>query len=139
MYCIHLAPSSVVSQTPSSTHSDPPVPSVVLSNIPDDGTLGESVDQNVFEFSIFCITVDIRSHLAVLLVVLRSTVCQWFELGLQLGLDYFKLKEIEKNNSEVQECLREMLAVWLKGQGGECTKHTLRTALLNIGCNIIGD
>ena len=31
-----------VSQTPPSTHSDPPVPSVDLSNIPDDGTLGES-------------------------------------------------------------------------------------------------
>ena len=34
---------SVVSQTPPSTHSDPPVPSVDLSNIPDDGTLGESL------------------------------------------------------------------------------------------------
>ena len=33
---------SVVSQTPPSTHSDPSVPSVNLSNIPDDGTLGES-------------------------------------------------------------------------------------------------
>ena len=31
-----------VSQTPPTTHSDPPVPSVDLSNIPDDGTLGES-------------------------------------------------------------------------------------------------
>ena len=29
-----------VSQTPP-THSDPPVPTVDLSNIPDDGTLGE--------------------------------------------------------------------------------------------------
>ena len=66
-------------------------------------------------------------------------MCQWFELGLQLGLDYFKLKEIKKNNSEVQECMIEMLAEWLKGQGGECTKHNLRTALLNIGCNIIRD
>ena len=34
--------SGSVSQTPP-THSDPPVPSVDLSNIPDDGTLGESV------------------------------------------------------------------------------------------------
>ena len=37
-------------------------------------------------------------------------MCQWFELGLQLGLDYFKLKEVKKNNSEVQEFLTEMLA-----------------------------
>ena len=34
--------SGSVSQTPP-THSDPPVPSVDLSNIPDDATLGESV------------------------------------------------------------------------------------------------
>ena len=64
-------------------------------------------------------------------------MCQWFELGLQLGLDYFELKEIKKNNSEVQECMQEMLASWLKGQGGECTKHTLRTALLKINCKIV--
>ena len=37
-----VSSNSVVSQTPPSTHSDPPVPSVDLSNIPDDGTLGES-------------------------------------------------------------------------------------------------
>ena len=41
LFCIHFAPNSVVSQTPPSTQSDPPVPSVDLSNIPDDGTLGE--------------------------------------------------------------------------------------------------
>ena len=43
LFIVHLAPNSVVSQTPPSTHSDPPVPSVDLSNIPDDGTLGESL------------------------------------------------------------------------------------------------
>ena len=42
---------SVVSLTPPSTYSDPPVPSVDLSNIPDDGTLGES-RSNLFDFSI---------------------------------------------------------------------------------------
>ena len=39
--------SGSVSQTPPSTHSGPPVPSVDLSNIPDDGTLGESVDHTI--------------------------------------------------------------------------------------------
>ena len=39
--------SGSVSQTPPSTHSDLPVPSVDLSNIPDDGTLGESVDHTI--------------------------------------------------------------------------------------------
>ena len=47
LLCVHFAPNSVVSQTPPSTHSDPPVPSVDLSNIPDDGTLGESVDHTI--------------------------------------------------------------------------------------------
>ena len=63
-------------------------------------------------------------------------MCQWFELGLQLGLDYFRLKEIEKDRRESIECMREMLASWLNGQGGECTKHTLRTALSKINCKI---
>ena len=39
---IFIVCSGSVSQTPPSTHSDPPVPSVDLSDIPDDGTLGES-------------------------------------------------------------------------------------------------
>ena len=37
-----VSSNSVVCQTPPSTHSDPPVPIVDLSNIPGDGTLGES-------------------------------------------------------------------------------------------------
>ena len=48
-----VSSNSVVSQTPPSTHSDPPVPSVDMSNIPDDGTLGESRSKCInFEFSI---------------------------------------------------------------------------------------
>ena len=125
--------SGSVSQTPPSTHSDPPVPSVDLSNIPDDGTLGESVNDGI-PFS--SISADINTHLAVLMSVLKDTVCQWCELGIQLRLSYFTLREIEKDRREAKECMIEMLAVWLKGQGGECTKHTLRTALLNIDCRI---
>ena len=73
------------------------------------------------------------------MVTLKYTNCQWRELGLLLGLNYFKLKEIKKNNSEVQDCMIEMLAAWLNGQGGECTKHTLRTALSEIDCEILTD
>ena len=40
--------SGSVSQLTPPTHSDPPVPTVDLSDIPDDGTLGESVI-NTFE------------------------------------------------------------------------------------------
>ena len=82
------------------------------------------------------ITADINTHLAVLMADLKDLVCQWRELGLQLGLNYFKLREIEKNRREAKECMMDMLAAWLSGQGGECTKHTLRTALLNVDCRI---
>ena len=44
-------------------------------------------------------------------------MCQWFELGLQLGLDYFTLSVIEKDRRESKECMREMLAVMAEGSG----------------------
>ena len=46
------------------------------------------------------------------------------------------MEKIEKNRREAKECMMDMLAAWLSGQGGECTKHTLRTALLNVDCRI---
>ena len=63
-------------------------------------------------------------------------VHEWFDLGLHLRVKYGALKAIEADYRKVKQCMREMLAAWLKGQGGECTKHTLRTALLNIDCKI---
>ena len=51
-------------------------------------------------------------------------------LGVHLELDYFVLKIIKKNQpQDVEECMMEMLAAWLKGQGGECNRDTLKTAL----------
>ena len=81
-------------------------------------------------------TVDVDTHLAVLMTALKYTVCQWRELGVQLGVSYFKLEEIYKNRKEVKEYMMDMLVAWLTGQGGECTKRTLKTALLNIDCSI---
>ena len=46
-FTVAISSISVVSQTPPNTYSDLPVPSVVLSNIPDDGTLGESVNDGI--------------------------------------------------------------------------------------------
>ena len=71
------------------------------------------------------------------MVVLNDTACQWYNLGLQLGISCFTLDAIETDQRGVQICLIEMLKAWLKGQGGECTKHTLRTALSNINCRIV--
>ena len=68
---------------------------------------------------------------------LNYITSEWFDLGLHLRVNYGTLKEIDADNKRVKQCMREMLAAWLNGQGGECTKHTLRTALLNIDCKII--
>ena len=71
------------------------------------------------------------------MIALNCTTSEWFDLGLHLRMNYGALKAIEADYRKVKQCMREMLAAWLNGQGGECTKHTLRTALLNIDCKII--
>ena len=79
---------------------------------------------------------DIDSHLPLLMVALADIAYQWEHLGTQLGLKYGKLKEIERNRRGIQiDCMREMLAEWLQGSGGECSKQTLKTALQKIGCS----
>ena len=80
-----------------------------------------------------CITAADISHLPDLMIALNYITSEWFDLGLHLRVKYSTLKAIEADYRKVKQCMREMLAVWLKGQGGECTKHTLRTAMLNIG------
>ena len=69
------------------------------------------------------------------MVALTDIVYQWEHLGTQLGLKYGKLKEIKKTQiGEQKDCMREMLVEWLQGQGGECSKQALKTALQTIGC-----
>ena len=89
-------------------------------------------------FSIFCIIVDVHPHLLLLLKVLRSTIqsSQWFNLGINLGLDYYSLMVIEKDYKEVEECMREMLALWLRGPEEGCTKQALLKAMSKI--NFVG-
>ena len=69
------------------------------------------------------------SHLANLLTVLICKSSEWFNLGLYLGLGHGALKAIEANYRMVDHCMREMLAAWLNGQGGERTKQAIETAL----------
>ena len=70
------------------------------------------------------------------MVALTDIAYQWEHLGTQLGLKYGKLKEIKKTEIGIQmDCMREMLAAWLQGQGGVCSKQALKTALQKIGCS----
>ena len=87
------------------------------------------------KYCIYLTTTDINTHLADLMVALKDVVCLWELLGTQLGLTYFKLKEIEKDKRGIQnECMREMLAAWLQGSGEECSKQALKIALRKIDC-----
>ena len=78
---------------------------------------------------IYYITAAGISHLADLILALNCIRSDWFDLGLHLRVDYGTLKAIEADNKKVKQCMREMLAAWLNGQGGECTKQALKTAL----------
>ena len=45
------------------------------------------------------------------LVLIKVT--EWYELGLQLGVDDAELEEIEKNNrGDLRSCRRKMFRVW---------------------------
>ena len=68
------------------------------------------------------------------MVALTDIAYQWEHLGTQLGLKYGKLQVINKTVFGIQmDCMREMLAEWLQGSGGECSKQALKTALQKIG------
>ena len=85
----------------------------------------------------FLLFSDIQTHLSVLLTTLKNVVCQWMTLGVHLGVDYFALKVIKKNQpQDVEECMMEMLATWLKSEEGECNRDTLKTALQKINYRI---
>ena len=89
------------------------------------------------QWCIFCIIVDINSHLRVLCVALISIQSsQWLNLGIHLGLPYYRLKAIEKDCENVNECMFKILEEWLEGHGGDCTKLALVKALLNIDCKM---
>ena len=125
---------------PDEHFSKKPALTVDLSNI-SDGILSKCLCKiivswrNFIENNIIVLLTDIND-LSFLMVALAGVAYQWEHLGDQLGLTHGRLKEIEKEKLKVQmDCMREMLAAWLQGQGGECSKQALKTALQKIGCS----
>ena len=44
-----------------------------------------------------------------------EVMVNWFSVGLSLRISYYKLEAIKKDNrDQSMDCLREMLATWLK-------------------------
>ena len=63
----------------------------------------------------FALCTDIEALVNVSLEI--ATVTEWFNLGLALGLHYHTLKQLEiENRGIIGDCMREMLAAWLKRQ-----------------------
>ena len=68
-----------------------------------------------FLLSSICAVDLVRANLPKLLNLLVDATPQWFELGLQLGIDQTTLKIIERDNRDMtRRCFIEMLSEWLK-------------------------
>ena len=44
---------------------------------------------------------------------LQQVIAKWKHIGLALRLDHGQLKQIEKENRDLDDCLTEMLTLWL--------------------------
>ena len=77
---------------------------------------------------------DADQHLRLLLPALRE-VFDWCELGIQLQVPLYRLREIEVEKLTVKARRLEMLDCWLKG-GNERRKSFLKSALEMIGWNV---
>ena len=65
---------------------------------------------------------------------------KWFNIGIQLGIDYYTLKGFEQQHKDdLSRCLSEMLHCWLKGNGKSCVKwETIVEALRSPSINETG-
>ena len=46
--------------------------------------------------------------------ILQPVISRWKYVGLALRLDHDQLKKIEKENKDLEDCLNEMVTLWLK-------------------------
>ena len=54
---------------------------------------------------------------------------RWRFIGIELGIDEGTLDAINKDNRKVEDCLREMITLWLRGSKPEPSQHAITTAL----------
>ena len=78
----------------------------------------------------------VMNDLADLQIELHHISSRWYDLGVQLRIDVGDLDNIKKNNPVVNECLREMLKIWLK----QVAPYPTRNALINVlKCPVIDE
>ena len=54
---------------------------------------------------------------------------RWRFLGIELGIDEGTLDAINENNRRVEDCLREMITIWLRNDKPKPSRHAISTAL----------
>ena len=78
----------------------------------------------------------VMNDLADLQIGLHHISSRWYDLGVQLRIDVGDLDNIKKNNPVVNECLREMLKIWLK----QVAPYPTWNALINVlKCPVINE
>ena len=58
---------------------------------------------------------------------------RWRFIGIELGIDEGTLDAIDKDNRKVEDCLREMITLWLRGCKAKPSRHAISMALKS-GC-----
>ena len=65
--------------------------------------------------------------------VIRKYSSDWYDIGLELGLELSVLEAIEKDNPEKHvSCFRKTLDKWLQLNTNDATWRTLEVALTNV-------
>jgi len=65
-------------------------------------------------------------------------VADWHTLGLKLGVEDHKLREIEEQYHCPQRCKHEMLSRWLR-KGHNCTWRRVFEVLMQMGEEVVAD
>ena len=51
---------------------------------------------------------------------------------MELGIDEGKLDTINKDNRKIEDCLREMIILWLRGHKPKPSRHAITKALQSV-------
>ena len=80
-----------------------------------------------------------KPELKDLLKELYTKASEWINIGVFLGIDPGKLDNIKAENHTVQDCLREMLRIWLKGISSPPSWATIADAVELLGDQNLAD
>ena len=73
-----------------------------------------------------------QSHAPIILETIKTVVFDWEKLGLNLGIEKYKLDEIKYNcHDQVQVCRKDMVYYWIETKNATCDR--LIRALNKIG------